>query len=116
MSWFDVSPEEELLRLYVEANNLEIPLGFTRGVLSLIFKKSKHPVAMTEKVPENRFFFPIDTVWQQKGKIDHLLELLREKESILMDIQSSKRWRCITILTEPYRKVKEMFCGRETSQ
>jgi S-adenosylmethionine-dependent methyltransferase len=116
LTWVDVCSEEEVLRLYVEASSIDIPFGFTRVVLNLIFKKENDPEAMQEHVPENRFFLPFDQVWQQKSEIDYLTGMLAEKERLLADIESSKRWRYITFITEPYRKIKEMFCSQKNSQ
>jgi len=112
LSWFDVSPEEELLRLYAQSSHLDIPLGFTRSVLSLIFKKRPTPSGMTEVAPENRFFFPIDLVWRQQGEINALTSRLEERDAVLGAIQGSLRWRISTWLTEPYRLLKRVFCRR----
>ena len=39
LSWFGVTKEEELLRMFMEDLKLEIPIGFTRECLNLIYKK-----------------------------------------------------------------------------
>jgi len=109
LSWFEVSLEEELLRYFFLAKELDVPLAFSRVVLNLIFKKNEDINVTGEDIPKNRFIFDLYTVTEQDHHIDTLRKNLAARELQLNEVLSSKRWRLATALTSPYRKLKRML-------
>ncbi len=109
MNWFGISLEEELLRYYVLKNELNIQLSYTRTVLTVIYKKSNDIETCHDDIPENSFISGRSVVKDQEGVIKTLREDLKEKESQLVNILSSRRWLIGNILAIPYRKVKTIL-------
>ena len=119
LSWFAVTKEEELLKLFVEGLQLEIPIGFTREWLNLIYKKS-NSTNEDYKIPEIHYStgLNIDSIrenYELKLKEKEILieskkDEMREKDriinSLLRDkelIYSSWSYRIGNYLLQPFR-------------
>ncbi len=109
LRWFEVSPEEELLRYYFLLKELDVPLAFSRVVLNVIFKKGEEIKPCADKIPENVFITDMNAVREQNASIHTLRESLAAAEIHLNEILSSKRWLLGSIIAAPYRKLKAFF-------
>ncbi len=109
LSWVDVSLEEELLRHYFLAKELDVPLAFSRVVLNVIYKKSDDIEPCAENIPKNIFITNMDIVRERDASIETLRENLSATETHLNEILSSKRWLVGNILSAPFRKIKTLF-------
>jgi S-adenosylmethionine-dependent methyltransferase len=114
LSWFNVSFEEELLRLYVQSKNLDIPLGFTRSVINLILKKNNVSHAPGARIPDHVFFVQKADLLNCQTQLKSLNALYEDCNKTLQEIVSSKSWRIGRFITAPYRKMKMIvskLCG-----
>ena len=113
LDWFTCTPEEEILRWYVQFKQFDIPLGFTRCVLNLIFKKSPHPGNPSQDStrhfppPPFRHFSP--ALIEGNKRLQDMEKALQEKNSIIEQIYRSKTWRTGNIIAGTYRKISKML-------
>ena len=110
LDWFVCTIEEEMLRWYVEHKAFDIPLGFTRCVLNLIFKKQPYAssISLTEKytAPPYAIFNP-----DLQKRINSLEQTIQEKDLHIKKIYHSSTWRAGNMLATPYRKIRQLFEG-----
>lgn len=107
LNWFSCTPEEELLRWYVQFKNYDIPIGFTRCVLNLIMKKHTdrtRPDPALFEPPALSFFTP-----DRQQRIRALEKQLQEKETLIKDIYRSKTWQLGNLFATPYRKIRNII-------
>lgn len=108
LDWFAPTVEEEMLRWYVLIKNFDIPLGFTRCVLNLIFKKhseiTQHNELVTFPAPPLTIFNP-----DLEQKIAVLENALQEKDDLINEIYRSKTWRAGNLIAGPYRTIRNLF-------
>jgi len=109
LDWFVCTPEEEMLRWYVQLKEFDIPLGFTRCVLNLIFKKFTHTdfssnLRKPAPPPPFTHFNP-----DPHKRIEVLEAQLRERNCLIERIYSSLTWRTGNILASPFRKICNIF-------
>ncbi len=108
LEWFGCTIEEEILRWYVEHKAFNIPLGFTRCVLNLIFKKHS-PVTTTPEA--TKYTAPPLTLFNPalQKRIEVLEQKIREQDTMLEKIYHSSTWRAGSMLARPYRKIQQLF-------
>lgn len=108
LDWFSCTIEEEILRWYVKHKAFDIPFGFTRCVLNLIFKK--HPQTPLLSAGD-KYTAPPPTIFntELQKQIQALEQKIQEKDAILEKIYHSNTWRAGSILAWPYRKMRQLF-------
>lgn len=104
LSWISVELEEELLRMYVLKNNIDIPLAFTRFHLNLILKKSDLP-SQDSGLPDAPGFSTIAD-HQEVKKLERTLAATEKELSLILQ---SKRWAVGNIIAWPYRTLKQFL-------
>ncbi len=109
LSWFDVTLDEELLRHYFLFAHVDAPLGFSRVVLNLIYKKHDGPPPELALPPDSIFVADKYLLREQNFVISSLNERLAAAEKQLHEALSSKRWRIGNLIAAPYRKLKELL-------
>uniref|UniRef100_UPI0040562D11 class I SAM-dependent methyltransferase n=1 Tax=Candidatus Electronema sp. TaxID=2698783 RepID=UPI0040562D11 len=109
LSWFDVTLDEELLRHYFLFAHVDAPLGFSRVVLNLIYKKHDSPPPELAPPPESIFVADKYLLREQNFVISNLNERLAAAEQQLREMLSSKRWQLGNLIAAPYRKLKELL-------
>ncbi|MGX9726329.1 MAG: class I SAM-dependent methyltransferase [Candidatus Electronema sp. VV] len=109
LSWFDVTLDEELLRHYFLFAHVAAPLGFSRVVLNLIYKKHDSPPPELAPPPESIFVADKYLLREQNFVISNLNERLAAAEQQLHEVLSSKRWQLGNLVAAPYRKLKELL-------
>ncbi len=102
LSWFPCTVEEELLRWYVEHKKFNIPPGFTRCVLNLIFKKTINP---RQPAGQPAFAPPTGVSFAAPGQ----QQKIRDLEQQLEEIYRSKTWRAGSLMATPYRMLRRLF-------
>lgn len=113
LSWFHVSVEEELLRHFVEKNEIPIPKGFTRSVLNLIFKKDNKGEGVVSKAPQNVHVVEFEKFWELQRQKQVLEALLQQKEQVISEIFNSRRWQVMNGPASLYHQVKKLFYRKE---
>jgi S-adenosylmethionine-dependent methyltransferase len=109
LTWFDVTLDEELLRHYFLFAHVDAPLGFSRVVLNLIYKKHDGPAPELTPPPESIFVADKYLLREQNFVISSLNERLAAAEQQLHEVLSSKRWQLGNMLAAPYRKLKALL-------
>jgi S-adenosylmethionine-dependent methyltransferase len=115
LDWFVCTPEEEILRWYVQYKNFDIPLGYTRCVLNLIFRKfpqDEIPAQYTAgpfSPPSFKHFIP--TLNEKNILLQNLEKDLRDRNSMIEQIYHSKTWRTGNMLAGAYRKMVKFIKG-----
>ncbi len=113
LNWFTCTPEEEVLRWYVQYKNFDIPLGFTRCVLNLIFKKfpdndiPDQSCAMHFPPPPYEHFAP--NLSELNKRLQNMEKNIQDKNNIIEQIYNSKTWQIGNMIAEPYRKMRQLF-------
>ncbi|HHO48001.1 MAG TPA: class I SAM-dependent methyltransferase [Desulfobacteraceae bacterium] len=109
LDWFPCTIEEELLRWYVQHKNFAIPLGFTRCVLNLIFRKPSSTgaplIGAAPDAPPALAHFNPDV----DGRVTSLERQFREKEDLIDKIYRSATWRAGSLVAAPWRIVRRLF-------
>jgi S-adenosylmethionine-dependent methyltransferase len=108
LDWFVCTIEEEMLRWYVEQKAFDIPLGFTRCVLNIIFKKQPYA---SSTLDVDRHPAPPLTIFNPdlEKRIQFLEQKILEKDAFLGKVYQSTTWRTGNILAKPYRKIRQFF-------
>ncbi len=101
LDWFVCTIEEEMLRWYVEHKAFDIPLGFTRCVLNLIFKKQPYANSAQDI---KRYTAPPLTIFNPE-----LEKKILEKDLLIDKIYQSTTWRAGNLVATPYRKLRKLI-------
>ena len=105
LQWFPVSTEEALLRWYVEHNQLDIPVGFTRWVLNLILQKRDGQMSW-----KNRSVPAVEKhVFLAEKYVHDLERRIKEKDRLISEIYRSRTYRMGDIMARPYRKLAKIL-------
>lgn len=113
LSWFPPTPEEELLRWYLQHKEFDIPLGFSRCVLNLIFKKHskqnslKSGVQTDHTPPDYIHFTPLPE--SQHQLVNKLKDETRQKDEFIEKILSSRTWKIGNFIASHYRRFSRTF-------
>lgn len=103
LSYFNVSQEEELLRMYIQQRKeLDIPVAFTRVVLNFILKKAPNINISLPVPPDNKIYTLKQHLRDYETKIDQM-------EQTLTEIQNSNRWKIGCLIAAPYRGLKRFL-------
>ena len=108
LDWFPCTVEEEILRWYIQHKEFDIPLGFTRCVLNLIFKKHS---LMGSTPHTNKYTTAISSDFNpnMNNQVHTLKKQLQERDTLIDKIYSSSTWRAGNILATPYRKIQQLL-------
>lgn len=118
LEWFPPTPEEEILRWYFQLKDFEIPLGFSRCVLNVIFKKyenNQEPAGMHQPSyapPAWRFLG--DYLLDANHRIAELEGAVAEYEQRIDKIYSSTTWKLGNLLASIFRKVTSFRGTRQS--
>ncbi|OQX12288.1 MAG: hypothetical protein BWK76_17915 [Desulfobulbaceae bacterium A2] len=110
LTWFSDSVEEQVLRYYLWAKKINIPVGFARVALHLIFRKGAGltgGAALPEPPP-----MVLGNVVELQQRLKTCEETLRISEAQLQQIVQSKRWKLGNLVAWPYRLLARKLAVR----
>ncbi len=100
LSWFSDSVEEQVLRYYLWAKEIDIPVGFARVALHLIFRKGS--VAGGVCLPDPPAL-ALGNVAELQQRLAVCEARLQETERHVQQLVQSKRWKFGSLMAWPYR-------------
>jgi 2-polyprenyl-3-methyl-5-hydroxy-6-metoxy-1,4-benzoquinol methylase len=114
VSWFPSTPEEEMLRWYLSLKNFDVPLGFSRSVINVIFQKlhgdKRETVSRQRPVfsppPFQHFIADFSVL---TDRIRDLEQELRGKSKAIDQIYRSKTWKTGRVFADLYTRITNIF-------
>ena len=113
IDWFACTPEEEILRWYVQYKHFDVPLGFTRCVLNIIFKKFPDNDALAQysakRLPPPPFKHFAPNLSELNKRLQIMEKDLQDKNNLIEQIYCSKTWRTGNKIADTYRRILQLF-------
>ena len=114
VSWFPSTPEEEMLRWYLSLKNFDVPLGFSRSVINVIFQKPHGDNRDTITLPGPAFSPPpfqhfIADLSTLTNTMKSLERELTKKSETIEEIYRSKTWKTGRLIARIYTRIINCF-------